>query len=56
MTSIYVVGGLPLFLGDGVSASVKAILVGVSDSSLIKCPNQAILLAVMMVLHGPLQM
>ena len=41
-----------LFLfGDGVNASLKAILAGVSDSSLIKSPSQDILL-VMMLLHG----
>ena len=52
MTFIHVVGGLPLFLGDGVSASLKAILAGVSNPSLIKCPSQDILPFVMILLHG----
>ena len=39
MTFIHVVGGLPLFLGDYVSASLKAILAGVSNPSLVKCPS-----------------
>ena len=51
MTLIHVVGGLPLFLGDDVSVSLKAILAGVSDTSLIKRPSQDILLFVMTLLH-----
>ena len=44
MICIYVVGGLPLFLRDGVSAFLQAILAGVSNPSLVKCPSQDILL------------
>ena len=52
MTFNHVVGGLPLFLADSVSASLKAIPTGVSNPSLIKRPSQDILLFVMILFHG----
>ena len=51
MSFIHVVGGLPLSLGDGVSASSKAILDGVPYSSLVKCPSQDILVVVIIFPH-----
>ena len=47
MTFIHVVGGLRLFLEDGVDASLKSYPRWASDSSLVKCPSQDILL-----IHG----